>query len=161
MIILLGSCKTTDQAVEKMVFQRATATIKQSDPYKSSFTQNIQGSYEMSDNEIFTVDGTGFFKIGETEFSLYETLNESQAVYVSAEPTVNNRKKVYTYHGITVTGTQVLTVAHKVATSVGDTRLLTEKDTEYAWAVNTFQVKNINWENGLSTVFGTKTDSQK
>ena len=160
-LILFSSCKTTDKSVEKMVFQRATATIKQSDPHKSSFIKNVQGSYEMSDDAPFIVDGSGSFKIGETEFSLYETLNATQAVYVSAEPTANSRKKVYTYHGITVTGTQVLTVAYKVPTGDGTTRLLTEKDTEHAWAVNTFQAKNINWESGISTPFGTRVDSQK
>ena len=114
----------------------------------------------MVDDTAFTVDGSGFFKLGETEFFLHETLNESQAVYVSAEPVANSRKKVYTYHGIIGTGKQLFSVAHRAPTSDG-TRLLTDKDTEYAWAVNTFQVKNINWESGLTTVFGTKVDLPK
>lgn len=157
-VILLSSCKTTDKAVEKMVFQRNTEKVQQTDIYKSSFLKNIQGSYKMIDDKTFTVDGSGFFKLGETEFFLHETLSELQAVYVSAEPVVNSRKKVYTYHGIIGTGTQLLSVAHKAPTSDG-TRLLTEKDTEHAWAVNTFQAKNINWKSGFSTVFGTRIDS--
>ena len=159
-VILLSSCKTVDKTVEKMVFQRNTKTLQQTDPYKSSFLKNVQGTYKMIDDKTFTIDGSGFFKLGETEFFLHETLSESKAVYVSAEPVPNSRKKVYTYHGIISTEDEVLTVAHKAPTGDG-VRLLTEKDTEYAWAVNTFQVKNINWENGLSTVFGTKIDSPK
>ena len=156
-IILLSSCKTTDKTVEQMVFQRKATTIQQNDPYKSSFIKNIQGSYKMFNEETFTVDGSGFFKIGETEFSLYNTLNDSQAVYVSAKPTANSRKKVYTYHGITSAGDKILTTSYKLPTGNG-TRLLTEKDTEHAWAVNTFQVENINWESGISTPFGTRID---
>ena len=144
-----------------MVYQRKVAPVKQSDTHKSSFIENVKGSYEMLDGQTFTVDGYGFFKIGETEFSLFETLNTSQAVYMAAKPTVNNRKKVYTYHGITVTGSQLLTVSHKAPTSDDDTRLLTEKDTEHAWAVNTFQAKNINWESGMAIPFGTRTDLPK
>ena len=159
-IISLGACKTTDKTVEQMVFQRNTEKIQQIDLYKSSFIKNVQGFYKMIDDKTFVVDAYGFFKLGETEFFLHETLNEFQAVYVSAEPVANSRKKVYTYHGITSAGTQLLSVAHKAPTGDGS-RLLTEKDTEHAWAVNTFQAENINWESGLATPFGTRLVSSE
>ncbi len=158
-IILLSACKTVDKSVEKMVFQRQSAPIKQSDPHKNSFIRDIQGNYEMIDGKTFTVDGSGFFKLGETEFFLQEVLNGSQAVYASAEPSTNSRKKVYTYHGIMNTGKRLLSVAHKAPSD--NTRLLTKKDTEYAWEVNTFQAENINWESGFATPFATRVDLKR
>lgn len=57
------------------------------------------------------------------------------------------------------TGKRLLSVAHKAPSD--NTRLLTKKDTEYAWEVNTFQAENINWESGFATPFATRVDLKR
>ncbi len=155
-IILLASltaCRTTDTEADRILYSRKVSTdASTTSAFRPLFLANATGTYTTSNGETISVDGSGSFKIGNSEYFIQDVINENQAVYVAATPDENNRK-VYTYHGIIADGGKLYSVAFKTPTQG---RQLTDKDSSMAWEVNTFQPENINWTSGLNSVIGTK-----
>ncbi|MGL4677331.1 MAG: hypothetical protein ACRCWI_06660 [Brevinema sp.] len=159
-LILLNACKTADKDVEQLVHKRQTPApeVQEARTYKNQYINKIRGAYTMLDGTPLTVDGSGSFKLGEIEYFLHEALNDYQAIYVAVTPDPHSTKKIYTYHGIITTGKNLLSAPYK-APNFQNKRRLTEKDTDFAWQVNTFQAENINWTSGFSTVFASREDA--
>ncbi|MGL5955588.1 MAG: hypothetical protein ACRC0X_03135 [Brevinema sp.] len=156
-LILFNACKTSDKEVEQLVHKRQAPApeVQEVRVYKNQYIQKAQGTYYMLDGTSLTVDNSGSFKLGEVEYFLQEALTDYQAIYVAVTPDPNSVKKIYTYHGIIATGKELLSVPYKTP-EFRNKRRLTEKETTFAWQVNTFQPENINWKSGFSTVFAVK-----
>ncbi len=154
MLTALTACKTTDNEADKILYSKKASTqdAAVTSAFRPLFLGNITGTYTTPSGETLVIDGSGSFKIGNSEYYIQDVINENQAVYVSTTPDSSNRK-VYTYHGIIADGSKLYSVAFRPPTQG---RQLSDKDSEKAWEVNTFQPENINWSSGLNSVIGTK-----
>lgn len=159
MLVLFNACKTVDQNVQQLVHTRKAVVAQMAtDPYKSKYIANMQGNYQLLGGEPFTIDANGTFKIGDIDYFVHQAISETQGVYVAVTPDPNSSKNVYTYHGIITSGSTLLSAPYKRPQYGENKPELTEKDTPFAWQVNTFQPENINWASGFSTVFANKVD---
>lgn len=155
---LFNACKTADKDVQQLVHTRQVAASQpETNIYKAKYIANIQGNYKLLDGKTLNIDSSGSFKMEEIEYYIYNAISESQAVYVAVKKDPNSSKKVYTYHGIIVVGDTLLSAPYKTPTFENGKKELTEKETPYAWQVNTFQPENIDWKSGFTTAFANRT----
>lgn len=158
-LFVLGACKTADKDVEQIIYRKQSpATLI--NPYKNEFATKIQGTYKMKDKTILTINASGNFILNKVTFTLHDAISDTQGIYSAASPDPDkNNKNIYTYHGVTIQDSTLLNVPFKSPDS-SKQRLLTEKETKHAWAVNTFQIENIDWKSGFLTSFASKQDSK-
>lgn len=155
LFITFVSCQTKSQTVETLAFKKLPNT-KVKNTFKSDFAKRIVGTYlTEGDEQEFTVDIDGSFKIGETSYTLHDAVSPYQGIYVAATPVPDSYKKLYTYHGLIITSNTIQSAPYKMPT-YEKTREISKKESEYAWELNVFRIENINWQSGFTTVFAIK-----